>query len=108
MRLFVWNRAEGATSEGEFFESLNWAARESLPVFYVIQNNGFAISVPQQTQTGSSIQRIAEGFGVKTLSLDGLSFEEIYAGYDRFNPKWRWPRPDRSQGGQNRSALLVR
>jgi len=70
---------EGATSEGEFFESLNWAARESLPVLYVIQNNGFAISVPQQTQTGSSIQRIAEGFGVTTTCLDGLSFEDIYA-----------------------------
>src|SRR6185312_8545343 len=32
---------EGATSEGEFFESLNWAARESLPILYVIQNNGY-------------------------------------------------------------------
>lgn len=70
---------EGATSEGEFFESLNWAARESLPVLYVIQNNGFAISVPQQMQTSSNIQRIAEGFGVTTACLDGLSFEDIYA-----------------------------
>lgn len=70
---------EGATSEGEFFESLNWAARESLPVLYVIQNNGFAISVPQKIQTVSTIQRIAEGFGVTAVGIDGLAFEEIYA-----------------------------
>lgn len=69
---------EGATSEGEFFESLNWAARESLPVLYVIQNNGYAISVPQQNQTASSIQHIANGFGLTTVCLDGLSFEDIY------------------------------
>jgi len=69
---------EGATSEGEFFESLNWAAREELPLLYVIQNNGYAISVPQKTQTSSSVARIAEGFGVRSVTLDGTSFEEIY------------------------------
>lgn len=70
---------EGATSEGEFFESLNWAARESLPLLYVIQNNGYAISVPQRTQTISSVNRIAELFGVRSVEIDGISFEEIYA-----------------------------
>src|SRR6185437_2961547 len=69
---------EGATSEGEFFESLNWAARESLPLLYVIQNNGYAISVPQRMQTASSIHRIAESFGVHAIEVDGTSFEEIY------------------------------
>ena len=54
---------EGATSEGEFFEALNWSAREKLPVLFVIQNNGYAISVPQAAQTSSEIHRIAEGFG---------------------------------------------
>ena len=44
---------EGATSEGEFFEALNWAHREELPVLFVVQNNGYAISVPQATQTAS-------------------------------------------------------
>ncbi|HXR75127.1 MAG TPA: dehydrogenase E1 component subunit alpha/beta [Bryobacteraceae bacterium] len=69
---------EGATSEGEFFESLNWAARESLPLLYVIQNNGYAISVPQRMQTASSIHRVAESFGVHAIELDGTSFEESY------------------------------
>jgi 2-oxoisovalerate dehydrogenase E1 component len=69
---------EGATSEGEFFEALNWAARERLPVLFVIQNNGYAISVPQDTQTISEIHRIARGFGMPTFDLDGTWFEPMY------------------------------
>lgn len=70
---------EGATSEGEFFESLNWAAREKLPVLFVVQNNGYAISVPQKYQTASKIHRIAEGFGLPAFNLDGTStFDAIY------------------------------
>ena len=68
---------EGATSEGEFFESLNWAAREGLPVLFVIQNNGYAISVPQSSQTASSVRAIAEGFNIHAVEIDGSSFDEI-------------------------------
>jgi 2-oxoisovalerate dehydrogenase E1 component len=68
---------EGATSEGEFFEALNWAARESLPVLFVIQNNGYAISTPQSVQTASTVRRIAEGFGVVAFEIDGTSADEI-------------------------------
>lgn len=69
---------EGATSEGEFFEALNWATREKLPVFFTVQNNGYAISVPQSTQTSSEIHRIAQGFGMPTYHMDGTWFESIY------------------------------
>jgi 2-oxoisovalerate dehydrogenase E1 component len=69
---------EGATSEGEFFEALNWAARERLPVLFAIQNNGYAISVPQYTQTASEIHRIANGFGVPSFPVDGTWFESIH------------------------------
>lgn len=69
---------EGATSEGEFFEALNWASREHLPVLFVVQNNGYAISVPQVTQTGSEIHRIAQGFGMPSYSIDGTWFEPMY------------------------------
>ena len=69
---------EGATSEGEFFEALNWATRECLPVLFVIQNNGYAISVPQPVQTSSEIHRIAQGFGMPNYSLDGTWFEPMY------------------------------
>jgi len=69
---------EGATSEGEFFEALNWAAREKLPVLFTVQNNGYAISVPQTGQTGSEVHRIAQGFGMPTFALDGTWFEHLY------------------------------
>jgi 2-oxoisovalerate dehydrogenase E1 component len=69
---------EGATSEGEFFEALNWAHREKLPVLFVVQNNGYAISVPQHFQTASKIHQIAEGFGLPVYHLDGTWFEPMY------------------------------
>ena len=70
---------EGATSEGEFLESLNWATRERLPVLFVVQNNGYAISVPQKYQTASKIHKIAEGFGLPAYELDGTgTFDEMY------------------------------
>jgi 2-oxoisovalerate dehydrogenase E1 component len=52
---------EGATSEESFLKPLNWAARECLPVLFVVQNNGYAISVPQRTQTASSVRKLRKG-----------------------------------------------
>jgi 2-oxoisovalerate dehydrogenase E1 component len=71
---------EGATSEGEFFEALNWATREQLPVLFLIQNNGYAISVPQKAQTQSSIKDMAQGFGIgmPSYKLEGTWFEGLY------------------------------
>ena len=69
---------EGTTSEGEFFEALNWAAREKLPALFVIQNNGYAISVEQATQHVAEIHRIARGFGMPTYDLDGTWYEPMY------------------------------
>jgi 2-oxoisovalerate dehydrogenase E1 component len=69
---------EGATSEGEFFEALNWAGRERLPVVFVIQNNGYAISVPQSTQTGAQLGDIARGLRIRTVEVDGTRFSEMY------------------------------
>ena len=42
---------EGTTSQGEFYEAVNWATRESLPVMFTIQDNGYAISVPRAEQS---------------------------------------------------------
>jgi 2-oxoisovalerate dehydrogenase E1 component len=69
---------EGATSEGEYFEALNWASRESVPVLFVVQNNGYAISVPQSTQTGARISEVARGFHMRTVEVDGTRFTEMY------------------------------
>ena len=69
---------EGTTSEGEFFEALNWAAREKLPVLFVVQNNGYAISVSSATQHVAEMHRIARGFGMPTYDLDGTWYEPMY------------------------------
>src|SRR5436190_18309829 len=69
---------EGATSEGEFFEAVNWAKREELPVLFLIQNNGYAISVPQNSQTSSEIHRMAAGFGLPSYHVDGTWYETMY------------------------------
>src|SRR5215467_5985348 len=69
---------EGATSEGEFAEAINWATREELPVLFLIQNNGYAISVPQNTQTTSQIHLISAGYGLPSYHVDGTWFESMY------------------------------
>ena len=54
---------EGATSEGEFWEALNTACTLKLPVIFLIEDNGYAISVPVEIQTaGGSISRLASSF----------------------------------------------
>jgi 2-oxoisovalerate dehydrogenase E1 component len=64
---------EGTTSEGEFWESLNTACTRRLPVVYVVEDNGYAISVPVEVQTaGGDISRLVESFpGLKVLRVDG-------------------------------------
>ncbi|MGB2869908.1 MAG: dehydrogenase E1 component subunit alpha/beta [Bacteroidota bacterium] len=71
---------EGATSEGEFFEAVNWAAREALPVIFFIQDNKYAISVPVAQQTaGASVYEVTRGFqGLDRQNVDGTNFLETY------------------------------
>jgi 2-oxoisovalerate dehydrogenase E1 component len=72
---------EGATSEGEFFEAVNWAARESLPVLFFIEDNKYAISVPVELQTaGGSVYEVTKGFqGLERFECDGVNFLETYS-----------------------------
>jgi 2-oxoisovalerate dehydrogenase E1 component len=71
---------DGATSEGEFWESLNWACLRKLPVLYMVEDNGYAISVPVDAQTaGGSISRLVRNFpDLLTLECDGTDFLESY------------------------------
>jgi len=71
---------EGATSEGEFFEAVNWAARESLPVIFFIQDNKLAISVRVSEQTaGASVYEATKGFsGLDRIDIDGTDFLATY------------------------------
>jgi 2-oxoisovalerate dehydrogenase E1 component len=72
---------DGATSEGEFWESLNVACAKKLPMFYLVEDNGYAISVPIEVQTaGASISRLVKGFpGLHVAECDGTDPLESYA-----------------------------
>ena len=69
---------EGATSEGEFWESLNTACTLHLPVVYVVADNGFAISVPVSDQSPAPVSELVRGFrGLEVLRLDGTDYLEV-------------------------------
>ncbi|HEV2195943.1 MAG TPA: dehydrogenase E1 component subunit alpha/beta [Candidatus Acidoferrum sp.] len=71
---------DGATSEGEFWESLNVACAKKLPLLYLIEDNGYAISVPIEVQTaGGSISKLVSGFpGLHVAECDGTDPIESY------------------------------
>lgn len=80
---------EGSCAQGDFHEALNWAARDMLPVVFLIQNNAFAISVPVSEQlAGNSVFRLTEGYeNLARFEIDGTDFADSYKvvrrAYDR-------------------------
>lgn len=71
---------DGTTSQGEFWESLTTASVNKLPVLFMVEDNGFAISVPVEVQTpGGSISKTLDKFpGLKVLKCDGNCPIESY------------------------------
>ena len=71
---------EGTSSEGEFWESLNSACTLKLPVVYMIEDNGYAISVPVEVQTaGGDLSKLVAAFpGLFVQSIDGCDFLGSY------------------------------
>ena len=70
---------EGATSEGDFHEGLNFAAVHKLPVLFVCENNQYAISVPQARQMAvKDVADRAPGYGMAGVVVDGNDAEAVY------------------------------
>ncbi len=71
---------EGATSEGEFWEALNTACNLKLPVVFLIEDNGYAISVPVEVNTaGGSISKLVSGFpNLFVVECDGTDLVESH------------------------------
>lgn len=69
---------EGATSEGEFHEAVNWASRDKLPVIFHVEDNGFAISVHKSQQTaGASVYKMVAGYeNLERFEIDGTNVFE--------------------------------
>ncbi|MFL5543259.1 MAG: thiamine pyrophosphate-dependent enzyme [Gemmatimonadaceae bacterium] len=72
---------EGQTSEGEFWESLNTASNLKLPVVYLVEDNGYAISVPVEVNTtGGSISKLLRSF--PDLFIEEVNGCDLLASYD--------------------------
>jgi 2-oxoisovalerate dehydrogenase E1 component len=70
---------EGGTSEGDFHEALNIAAVWELPVIFIIENNGYALSTPaaEQYRCGSLTEK-AKGYGMDAVKIDGNNLLTVY------------------------------
>ena len=70
---------DGGTSEGDFHEALNVASVWDLPVLFVIENNGYGLSTPNEEQfKGDSLAIRGDGYGIESLSIDGNNLLEVY------------------------------
>ncbi len=70
---------EGSTSQGEWYEAVNWAAIHKLPVIFMVENNLYAISVRQEKQM--AVDKVADkaaGLGLPGVTVDGLDAMSVH------------------------------
>lgn len=73
----ITSHGEAATSEGYVYEAINGASNERLPVIFVIQDNGYGISVPKKDQTAN--RKVADNFvGFKNLKIIHCNGKDIF------------------------------
>jgi 2-oxoisovalerate dehydrogenase E1 component len=80
LEVTVVTSGDGTTSQGDFHEALNWASREKAPVIFLIEDNGYAISVPVSEQTpGGKVAHLGRGYDtLKTVEVDGCDLVASY------------------------------
>ena len=70
---------DGGASQGEFHEALNVAAVWQLPVIFVVESNGYALSTPSKEQfLNASFVDKAQGYGIEAMSIDGNNVLEVF------------------------------
>lgn len=70
---------DGGSSEGEFHEALNVAAVWQLPVIFIVESNGYALSTPSKEQfLNASFVEKANSYGIEAVSVDGNNVVEVY------------------------------
>jgi 2-oxoisovalerate dehydrogenase E1 component alpha subunit len=70
---------DGAASEGATHEAMNFAGVHRLPVVFVCENNGLAISVPLSLQMAAPVAARAAGYGMPGLTVDGTDVDRVWA-----------------------------
>ncbi len=87
----VITSGEGTASQGEFFEALNTASNKKLPAIFLIEDNGYAISVPVEVQTaGGSISNLVENY--PDLYIERVDGCDIEASYEAMSRAVEWCR----------------
>lgn len=71
---------DGATEEGVFFESLDFASLHSLPILFVCENNSYSVysHISKRQSKKRNLIKIARSLGIKSLQIDGNSIEKIF------------------------------
>jgi pyruvate dehydrogenase E1 component alpha subunit len=71
---------DGGTSQGDFYEGMNFAGAFEAPAIFVVQNNQFAISVPREKQTkAKTLAQKAVAVGINGIQVDGMDVLAVYA-----------------------------
>jgi 2-oxoisovalerate dehydrogenase E1 component len=81
---------DGGTSEGDFHEAINVAAVWNLPVIFLIENNGYGLSTPNQEQYKCEyLVSRGTGYGMKAIQVDGNNILEVYDTVSRLSEEMR-------------------
>ena len=72
---------DGATEEGVFFESLEFASLHNLPILFVCENNNYSVysHISKRQSKKRNILKIAQSFGISSYKIDGNKIEKIYS-----------------------------